>query len=213
VIDATATSGIVRLLGDSSANLLNFTNVSLLGANLRIDAGSGNDSVTGSAEADAILGGLGIDSLMGGDGNDTLTGGGGLDALNGGNGADTFVLTTLTDAIVGGSGSSPTFEKITGFTVGEDRFDVTTVPGTGAFRNLGAVSALTTSAMATLLNSGNFVASGAATFTYGSGASQRTFIAFNNGTAGYSTTTDAVLEITGYGFASGFSSLSQISIV
>ena len=213
VIDATATSGVVRLLGDSAANLLNFTNVSLLGANLRIDAGSGNDSVTGSAGADAILGGLGVDSLVGGDGNDTLTGGGGLDVLNGGNGADTFVVTTLTDAVVGGSGKAPTFERITGFTVGQDRFDVTTVPGAGGFKNLGSVTALTTSAIGTLLNSGNFVANGAATFSFGSGASQRSFIAFNNATAGYSTTTDAVVEITGFDFASGFSSLAQIMLI
>ncbi len=213
VIDATATSGGVRLLGDSNANGLNFSGVSLLGSNLSIDAGSGNDTVTGSSGDDAILGGLGVDSLVGADGNDTLTGGGGLDLLHGGNGEDTFVITTLTDAIVGGTTTAPTFERITGFVVGLDRFDVTTLPAAGAFRNLGAVSALTRSGIGTLLSASNFVANGAATFTSGSGASQRTFIAFNNATAGYSATTDAVLEITGFGYASSFSSLAQISIV
>ena len=213
VIDASATTGAVRLLGNSSANSLNFTGISLLGTNLRIDAGSGNDAVSGSAGADTILGGLGVDTLIGADGNDTLTGGGGLDALNGGNGADTFVYTTLTDAIVGGTASAPTFEKISAFTVGEDRFDLTKLPGAGGFRNLGAVRALTRSAIGSLLSASNFVANGAATFTAGSGASQRSFIAFNNATAGYSTSTDAIVEITGYGYAGGATSLAQISLV
>ena len=213
VIDATATTGAVRLLGDANANSLNFAGVSLLGANLSIDAGSGNDSVGGSAGADAILGGLGVDTLTSADGNDTLSGGGGLDVLNGGNGADTFTYTTLTDAIVGGTTSAPTFEKIIGFTVGADRFDLTTVPGAGGFKTLGAVTALTTSAIGTLLSASNFVANGAATFTAGSGASQRSFIAFNNATAGYGSTTDAIVEITGYGFAGGASGLGQINLI
>ena len=213
VIDATATTGAVRLLGDSNANTLNFTGVSLLGANLSIEGGAGNDSITGSASSDAILGGLGVDTLIGADGDDTLNGGGGRDVLNGGNGADTFNYTTLTDAIVGGTASAPTFEKIIGFMVGQDRFDLTTLPGAGGFSNQGAVTALTTSAIGTLLSTSNFVANGAATFTSGSGTSQRTFIAFNNATAGYSSSTDAVVEITGYGFAGGAASLGQISLV
>ena len=213
VIDATATSGAVRLLGDGNANLLNFSGVTLLGTNLRIEAGAGNDSVTGSAGDDAILGGLGIDTLTGADGNDTLTGGGGLDALNGGSGADTFVYTTLTDGIVGGTTSAPTFEKITGFVVGLDRFDVTTVPAASAFRNLGSVSALTRSGIGSLLNATNFVTNGAATFTSGSGASQRTFIAFNDATAGFSASTDAIVEITGYSVANAGLSLAQITLV
>ena len=213
VIDATATTGAVRLLGDGNANSLNFSGISLLGTNLSIDAGSGNDSVSGSAGADAILGGLGVDTLTGADGDDTLRGGGGLDALNGGNGADTFMYTTLTDAIVGGTSSAPSFERISGFTVGEDRFDLTTLPEAGGFRNLGSVTALTRSAIGTLLNASNFVANGAATFTAGSGAGQRTFIAFNNATAGYNASTDAIVEITGYGFAGGASTLAQITLV
>ena len=172
-----------------------------------------SSDLTGSAGADAILGGLGVDTLIGADGDDTLTGGGGLDVLNGGNGADTFNYTTLTDAIVGGTASAPTFEKITGFMVGQDRFDLTTLPEAGGFRNLGAVTALTTSAIGTLLSASDFVANGAATFTCASGAGQRTFIAFNNATAGYSSSTDAIVEITGCGFADGATSLAQISLI
>ncbi len=194
-IDATATTGLVRLLGDSTANVLNFSGVSLLGSNLRIDAGAGTDSVVASA------------------GKDTVTGGGGIDTMSGGEGADTFVYTTLTDAITGGVAAAPTFERVLDFKIGLDQFDVTTPPATDGVRSLGAISYLTTSALGSLLNASTFVANGAATFTYGAGATQRTFIAFNNATAGYGATTDAVVEITGYSFAPGFDSLTQIAVV
>jgi len=166
--------------------------------------GGGNDTVTGSAASN---------SIDGGGGNDIITGGGGLDILIGGAGADTYVYTTLTDGIVGGTSATPTFEKIIGFTVGSDRFDVTTPPPSGGFKNLGAAATLTIPGISGLLSATNFVANGAATFTFGSGAGLRTFIAFNDGTAGFNSSTDAVQEITGYSFASGFSSLSQINIV
>ncbi|MEB3350864.1 MAG: calcium-binding protein, partial [Cyanobacteriota bacterium] len=205
--------GRVRLLGNWENNTLNFSGVSFLGGKIGIDAGSGNDAVSGSAGADAILGGQGLDTLTGANGNDTLNGGGGLDVLSGGNGVDTFVYTTLTDAIIGGTASAPSFERISGFTVGQDRFDLTTLPGAGGFRTLGAVTALTRGGIGTLLSATNFVANGAATFTWSSGAGQRTFIAFNNATAGYSASTDAVVEITGYSFAAGASSLNQITLV
>jgi serralysin len=57
------------------------------------------------------------------------------------------------------------------------------------------------------------VANGAATFSFGSGTSRRSFIAFNDATAGYNASSDAMLEISGFSYASGFTSLAQISIV
>jgi Ca2+-binding RTX toxin-like protein len=212
-INASGTTGRVRLLGDSSANSLNFSSTTLIGANLLIDAGSGNDTITGSSGGDNILGGLGVDQLNGGNGDDMLIGGGGLDSLNGGSGSDTFVYTTLTDAIVGGSSSSPLFEKISNFTVGADRFDLSTTPAAGGFKNLGSVSALTITAISTLLSTSTFQANGAATFTSGNGLIQRTFIAFNDAIAGYKSSTDAIVEMTSFGYASGYNSLAQISLV
>ncbi len=212
-INATGATGQVRLLGDSNANTFNFTGITLVGTNLQIDTGNGNDTVIGSSAADNILGGLGVDQLNGGNGDDTLWGGGGLDNLTGGSGSDTYVYTTLTDAIVGGSNASPQFEKINGFSIGADRFDLTTTPAAGGFKTLGSVSALTISAIGSLLSSSNFQASGVATFTYGSGLNQRTFIAFNDAIAGYKSTTDAIVEITGFDDAGGFNSLAQINMV
>ncbi|WP_408887528.1 calcium-binding protein [Teichococcus aestuarii] len=52
--------------------------------------GSGNDTLTGTAQADILQGQGGNDTLSGGDGNDILTGGRGADALSGGAGGDTF---------------------------------------------------------------------------------------------------------------------------
>ena len=213
VIDASATTGLVRLLGDATANVLNFSTTSLLGANLRIDSGDGNDTITGSAGADTIFAGLGVDTVNAGDGDDTIVSGGGLDVLRGGLGVNTYVYTLLTDGIVGGSTSARSFEKINDFIVGRDRFDVSTAPATGAFRQLGPLSGLTNAALTTLLSTTDFVANGAATFTYGSGVGQRTFIALNDGSAGFNNLSDAVVEITGYDYASGFNSLAQISIV
>jgi Ca2+-binding RTX toxin-like protein len=57
-----------------------------------INAGAGNDSVTGSNQADSLLGDAGNDSLSGGIGNDTLTGGVGVDIVTGGSSGDRFVF-------------------------------------------------------------------------------------------------------------------------
>ncbi|WP_310461938.1 calcium-binding protein [Sphaerotilus sp.] len=70
-VDATGATGTVRLLGDNTAQTLDFRGVTLLGANLLIDGAYGNDTVYGSAAADTIVGGSGNDVLDGGAGGDT----------------------------------------------------------------------------------------------------------------------------------------------
>ena len=213
VVNGVSRPGQVRLQGDWNSNTLNFSRVRFQGGSFVIDAGGANDNVTGSIDADNILAGHGEDVVNGGDGADMITGGEGLDVLTGGNGADTFVLTTLNDGLVNSTPTSLSFERITDFTIGKDRVDVETLPPAGGFRNLGSVSSLTAGGLPELLNATNFVANGAATFTSGSGSDLRTFLAFNDGVAGFSGFSDAVVEITGYRFASGFTSLAQISIV
>ncbi|MFM7515210.1 MAG: beta strand repeat-containing protein, partial [Cyanobium sp.] len=209
-INATATTGAVRLLGDGNANTFNFTGVNLVGTNLSIDLDAGNDNFIGSAGADRVLGGIGTDNLNGAGGDDTLQGGSGLDTLTGGGGADCFDYNTLSDGLfVVSSTSQLQFERINDFVIGQDKIDVANPPPLNGFKSLGAQSSLTSSSIAALLNTTNFVGNGAATFSFGT----RTFLALNNSTAGFSSATDAVLEITGYSFASGFSSLSQISII
>ncbi|MCX7377537.1 MAG: calcium-binding protein [Alphaproteobacteria bacterium] len=56
-----------------------------------IVGGSGNDTLTGDAQANGIVGGAG---------DDTLSGGGGLDQIEGGTGTDTISFATATNAVV-----------------------------------------------------------------------------------------------------------------
>jgi hypothetical protein len=58
----------------------------MTGNALDLTGSDGDNSITGSAQAD---------TLAGGDGDDTITGGAGADNLTGGDGDNTFVLATL----------------------------------------------------------------------------------------------------------------------
>jgi Ca2+-binding RTX toxin-like protein len=75
VIDATGTTELVRLWGNREANSLDFSTVQLIGTNIRIDGGSGHDTIIGSSASDTITGGSGDDKIRGGLGADSLTGG------------------------------------------------------------------------------------------------------------------------------------------
>ncbi|HBH72579.1 MAG TPA: hypothetical protein DDY43_03865, partial [Synechococcales bacterium UBA10510] len=73
-IEAAAGVGKVRLLGGWNGDILDFSQIALVGGNFVIDGFYGNDTITGSSNADTISGG----------GND--------DRLNGGNGGDTYLV-------------------------------------------------------------------------------------------------------------------------
>ncbi|MEN9483429.1 MAG: hypothetical protein RJB37_1309, partial [Pseudomonadota bacterium] len=70
-IDATGTTGVVRLLDTGDSNLIDLRTTTLTGSNLVIDGNYGNDTVHGSAAADTIVGASGNDVLDGGAGGDT----------------------------------------------------------------------------------------------------------------------------------------------
>ena len=72
-----------------------------------------------------------------------------------------------------------------------DLFLVTTVR-TG-FTNAGAVATLDNIGIIAKLNTTNFGINAAAQFTFGT----RTFVAINDGIAGFSQTTDTIIEVTG----------------
>ncbi|MGE0387356.1 MAG: beta strand repeat-containing protein [Gammaproteobacteria bacterium] len=59
----------VRVLGSAKADVLDFSAINLQGISL-VDAGAGNDSVTGSAAADNLQGSAGNDLIDGGGGRD-----------------------------------------------------------------------------------------------------------------------------------------------
>ncbi len=77
-------------LGTSSYNL-----IAAAAGTTKLNGGTGNDALFGTAAADNLSGGAGSDLLLGDTGNDTLNGGAGNDLLIGGNGAD---------AMTGGTG-------------------------------------------------------------------------------------------------------------
>jgi len=67
------------VLGTSSADVLDFSNLTEVFGLSFVDGGSGNDTLTGTNWADNLRGGQGNDILNGGLGNDLLSGGKGYD--------------------------------------------------------------------------------------------------------------------------------------
>ena len=125
--------------------------------------------------------------ITGNTANNTLTGGLGKDTLTGGLGVDRFDYRTLADSVFSN------FDVITDFSAntGNDLFLVTTAR-TG-FSNAGSVATLDTTQIAVKLTTATFTANAAAQFSFGS----RSFVAINDATAGFSATTDAIIEVTG----------------
>ncbi|GEP05629.1 calcium-binding protein [Methylobacterium oxalidis] len=62
-----------------------------------INAGMGDDTLTGGNANDFLVGGAGNDTLTGGLGNDSFIGGGGNDIVTGGDGNDTAIFNVSTD--------------------------------------------------------------------------------------------------------------------
>lgn len=101
--------GLNILMGTSSSNVLDFTNIELSGI-AHIDGGAGNDTIIGSTGNDRIIGGAGNDTLYGDEGDDefvvegvaqgadTIWGGDGFDAILGGADDDTIMLARFDQA-------------------------------------------------------------------------------------------------------------------
>ena len=154
----------------SLSNIANVENLTLLETMAINGTGDAlNNAITGNSAANI------------------LTGGGGKDTLIGGLGSDRFNYKTLTDSLL------TNFDVITDFNANasNDLLLVTTARST--FTNAGAVAALDNTGIIAKLTTANFGTNSAAQFTFGT----RSFVAINDGTAGFSQTTDAIIEITG----------------
>ncbi len=103
-------------------------NLSSLRIPATVDAGGGDDVVTGGAGADVIDGGAGKDRLSGGGGADVLRGGNGDDVLNGGNGDDQLAGEDGNDRVNGQYGDDDNDGG-----AGDDRV----IGGPGRDRNVG----------------------------------------------------------------------------
>ncbi|MEB3200619.1 MAG: metallophosphoesterase [Synechococcaceae cyanobacterium] len=175
-------------------------------ANNLIVGNSGANSLDGGIGNDDIQGGAGNDTVVGGPGHDILRGGTGLDRLTGNEGNDRFDFSASTDGLIGGSRDVPQFERIVDLQIdqpsGGDTIDTIAGSPRGVAVLAGQPTALTRTAITTLLNGStggvrNLTAGGASVFTFGSGSGLRTFLAVDNGTLGYDSSRDQLLEISG----------------
>jgi hypothetical protein len=188
----TGNSGNNFLDGGVGVDTVNYSN-----ATAAVTVNLSTNSATGGGGSDTlfnfenVIGSNFNDTLIGSSGNNTLTGSRGKDALTGGLGSDRFDYKTLTNSLLGSTNNS--FDVITDFnaSTGNDLFLVTTARA--GFTNAGAVATLDNAGIIAKLTTTNFAANFAAQFTFGT----RTFVAINDTTAGFSATTDAIIEVTG----------------
>jgi len=151
------------------AALVNVENLTLTGAAIDGTGNSGNNVIIGNGA------------------NNILTGGTGKDTLTGWLGVDRFDYRTLTDSLLSN------FDVVTDFNAlaGNDLFLVSTARS--VFSDVGSVATLDAPGIEAKLTNPFFIANSAARFTFGA----RIFVAINDATAGFSATTDAIIEVTG----------------
>jgi len=147
--------------------------------------GTGAFSGTGNALANTITGGAGADTLNGGAGNDILIGGSGADTLTGGLGSDTFRL-ALADSLIG-----PGIDTITDFVIGTDRLDGPVALTAANISKVAVASTFSATSLAGALNTTNFAANRGSLLVFNDGS---TYLALNNGTAGWDPGTDAIIK-------------------
>jgi serralysin len=152
-----------------------------------------SETILGLGGNDILSGKRGNDTINGGAGNDSISGGAGKDILTGGYGIDTFDYSNISDSRLPRS-----FDIITDFVIGTDSINGPNSVSATQLAELGTVSALTYAAIRAVLTTSDFVANGAATFTYVTGLNTRTFLALNDASSGFSARSDGLVEITGY---------------
>lgn len=157
-----------------------------------------------------------INAVPGGPANDILPFSATVDRLTGLAGGDTFRLTSLSHSLLPAAASTP-IDRITDLVTGLDAIDAPVARSLAQAVNpvaLGSVAQLSSSAITALLTTASFPAltatstGGVASFIFSDPvAGMRTFLAINDGVAGFSAASDAILEITGV-----TGSLSQLRV-
>jgi Ca2+-binding RTX toxin-like protein len=131
-------------------------------------------------------------TLTGSIGSDLITGFGGADRMTGGADRDTFRYTNLIESRLA------SLDRITDFAIGSDSLEVPRAMVAGNVRQAGRANALTQKGINSVLTKSNFLANRAASFTLGTGAGTRTFVALNDRSSGFDVNRDGLIEITGY---------------
>ncbi|MCP9848707.1 Ig-like domain-containing protein [Cyanobium sp. Morenito 9A2] len=148
-----------------------------------------------------------INAVSGSSTNDILSFTSTVDRLTGLAGGDTFRLTSLSHALLP-TAAGTAIDRISDLVTGLDGIDAPVARALAAAVNpvaLGSVAELSPAAIAALLTTTSFTAltttssGGAATFSFADPvAGTRTFLAINDGVAGFFAATDSILEITGF---------------
>jgi Ca2+-binding RTX toxin-like protein len=216
ILDVTGVDSLTKASSNTNFSYDFGGNDSLVGGNLNdtLRGGSGNDtliggggidSLNGGSGNDSLDGGLGNDSLDGGTGNDTLIGGAGGDFLTGGAGNDTYLYNSLSESTLANR------DRITGFNSGGDldKIDApSSVTPTTITASSGNAISISAADIGAVLTSGVFTANSALAFTV-TGQSG-TFIALNDGTAGYNSTNDSIIQLIGF---TGLSVASPVTVI
>ncbi|CAK0756706.1 hypothetical protein CCP4SC76_2820001 [Gammaproteobacteria bacterium] len=172
----------------TGSNNLNIQAMAATTTGSSVNAGGFNGMlyVNGTGKADVLTGGTAADKLDGGAGGDTLTGNAG---------ADQFIYSALSNSLAGTG-----YDIISGFTAGTDKIALQTAVGTlsqgGTFTAVGT-GALGTDIGTALTAGGLTIAANNAAIVTVTGTGAGTYLVINDGTAGFSATTDAVIMLSG----------------
>ncbi|NCQ87351.1 MAG: calcium-binding protein, partial [Microcystis aeruginosa W13-18] len=192
----TVQASIAYTLPNNVENLLLTGTVNLNGT------GNGlNNVITGNSGNNSLNGAAGNDTLIGGAGNDSLNGAAGVDTLTSGTGRDIFIFQF-------GQSTAAALDRVTDFSIGTDKIDLLSQAGAA----INAPIAFTRAADSTTTNINTIVAN---VFTDANGAtagnqalginsavlvrdnSSSTYLIINDGTAGFQSANDLVINLTG----------------
>ncbi|MBG1266459.1 calcium-binding protein [Nostoc sp. WHI] len=162
------------------------------------------ENIRGSIFADILTGNSVANVINGGNGNDALNGGAGADILTGGQGTDRFIFQF-------GQSTLSATDRITDFSIGTDRIDLLTQGGLAAnapssFTRAGDKTATTllnlanqvfTDANGALAGNQALGVNSAALVRVTSGAIAGTYLTINNSTAGFQSSSDLLVNLTG----------------
>jgi hypothetical protein len=183
-------TAILTLLSGSGYTLGSATSATVTLADNDVNGSNGGNTLTGDGGNNALNGLGGNDVLNGVAGSDRLNGGVGKDTLTGGSEIDQFVLGALGDSLLAG------FDVITDYALGEQIDAPLAIAATTLTASSGNATSLTATAIQAVLTSGVFTANSARAFTVT--GQTGTFLALNNGTAGFSAATDGIIHLSSY---------------